>query len=394
MLADERASSTTERERATDYQSRTAALEAEIAGLNKMLADERASSTVAQRESNARLEALEAQHSDVTAQLSLAENRIEVLLARSRNEQDAMQRLRAKIVEGEAARRGEVGILQAQLSKERQRLAELGDSLAQATRQAHDYEIEITARESAIAALKASLAESLGQAQAQKEHLGRALGLLSKSSSEERRLAHELVEVHTKKREADDAASATVARLRHTIDEQQQAATVAAARLSAGQTKIDELGRLLYEMERHLRTREAEVSAVTDTMSWRVTRPWRHFSRSLAKVRQAVQKRPFETPHFDVAWYVQSYPDVLRREMDPYEHYLRIGAAEGRNPNSLFDSAWYLANNLDVQKAGINAHFHFIRHGAFEGRQPHPNCSNADYLQRYPLGPGVTTNRG
>ena len=105
----------------------------------------------------------------------------------------------------------------------------------------------------------------------------------------------------------------------------------------------------------------------------------------MAKLSQTVRKRHFETPHFHAKWYLQAYPDVARCEMDAYEHYLRFGAAEGRNPNPCFDTSWYLRMNNDVQKAGVNAHLHFLRHGAGEGRDPHPNYSNAEYLERYPI---------
>ena len=44
---------------------------------------------------------------------------------------------------------------------------------------------------------------------------------------------------------------------------------------------------------------------------------------------------------FDVAWYLDSYPDVADSGLDPIEHYLTIGAAKGYNPHPLFDTGFY-----------------------------------------------------
>ena len=44
---------------------------------------------------------------------------------------------------------------------------------------------------------------------------------------------------------------------------------------------------------------------------------------------------------FDEQWYRATYPDVERSGLDPIEHYLAIGAREGRNPGPLFDTAYY-----------------------------------------------------
>ena len=50
-------------------------------------------------------------------------------------------------------------------------------------------------------------------------------------------------------------------------------------------------------------------------------------------------------------------------------HYLRYGAAEGRDPSPRFDTRAYLARNPDVSAEGVNPLLHFIRHGSSEGRQ-------------------------
>jgi hypothetical protein len=44
---------------------------------------------------------------------------------------------------------------------------------------------------------------------------------------------------------------------------------------------------------------------------------------------------------FDEDWYRRTYPDVAASGMGAVEHYLAIGAREGRNPGPLFDTAYY-----------------------------------------------------
>src|SRR5262249_20768269 len=71
-------------------------------------------------------------------------------------------------------------------------------------------------------------------------------------------------------------------------------------------------------------------------------------------------------------WYLTQYPDVRESSVDPYDHFVRHGASEGRNPNAFFDTSWYLANNPDVHESGMNPLDHYLRYGAAEGRKPAP----------------------
>lgn len=71
---------------------------------------------------------------------------------------------------------------------------------------------------------------------------------------------------------------------------------------------------------------------------------------------------------FDATWYVATYPDVQDANVDPAEHYLRWGAAEGRNPGPLFNASHYVMANPDVAEQGLNPLIHYINHGMEEGR--------------------------
>jgi hypothetical protein len=73
---------------------------------------------------------------------------------------------------------------------------------------------------------------------------------------------------------------------------------------------------------------------------------------------------------FDEKWYLEKYPDVARAKLDPVEHYLKFGVAEGRNPSERFHTRWYLDAYSDVSRAGINPLVHYIQFGRSEGRRP------------------------
>jgi len=94
---------------------------------------------------------------------------------------------------------------------------------------------------------------------------------------------------------------------------------------------------------------------------------------------------------FDPGFYVAQNPDVARAEIDPLQHYLMRGAAEGRNPHPLFDASWYLQRNPDVASVGANPLVHYLSTGWKEGRSPHPLFDTKYYLdQNPPLVAGTT----
>lgn len=87
---------------------------------------------------------------------------------------------------------------------------------------------------------------------------------------------------------------------------------------------------------------------------------------------------------FDGDYYRETYPDVAESGDDPFEHYLRQGWAEGRNPAPLFHTEYYLEQNPDVAQAGINPLLHFVTDGAQEGRDPCPLFGVKWYLDQNP----------
>lgn len=88
----------------------------------------------------------------------------------------------------------------------------------------------------------------------------------------------------------------------------------------------------------------------------------------------------FVEREFNPHWYLTAYPAVAHEiaqglYADPFEHYLRVGHAEGRSPNGDFDESFYLKQYPDVAAAvrnrGVACGFHhFLQHGRGENRLP------------------------
>lgn len=66
---------------------------------------------------------------------------------------------------------------------------------------------------------------------------------------------------------------------------------------------------------------------------------------------------------FDAAWYLKENPDIAASKIDPLQHYVRFGAAEGRNPHPHFDTRAYVERNPEVARSGMNPLAHSILHG-------------------------------
>lgn len=75
-----------------------------------------------------------------------------------------------------------------------------------------------------------------------------------------------------------------------------------------------------------------------------------------------------ESPLFDDQWYVESYPEAVQGNMSSAEHYLSMGAFEGRDPGPAFETMAYYLANPDVAQAGWPALVHYLQCGQAEGR--------------------------
>ncbi len=97
---------------------------------------------------------------------------------------------------------------------------------------------------------------------------------------------------------------------------------------------------------------------------------------------------------FDREYYLETYPDLVDaiaqlRFVDLFSHFIRSGAAEGRNPSPLFSAQYYGAQNPRVAKqveAGKYTSFfdHFIQVGMAKGLSPCKAFDTDFYVNEYP----------
>jgi hypothetical protein len=123
---------------------------------------------------------------------------------------------------------------------------------------------------------------------------------------------------------------------------------------------------------------QRQLKSVENSTVWRAIKPVRRLAKLVAKPdKKAAQLQQdiallFTSEYFDAQWYMQTYPDLVTASINPAEHYLRFGAAEGRLPSPLFDGNWYLNRYPDVAAAGLNPLIHYIKFGRNEGRMLSP----------------------
>lgn len=80
-------------------------------------------------------------------------------------------------------------------------------------------------------------------------------------------------------------------------------------------------------------------------------------------------------------WYLETYPDVAALGMEPAVHYLRYGAAMGRNPGKSFNTKFYLSEYPDAAASGLNPLVHYALFGQENG-----------YITRHP-GTAISSKR-
>ena len=129
---------------------------------------------------------------------------------------------------------------------------------------------------------------------------------------------------------------------------------------------------------------QQELAKVKNSTSWKASSPVRAFGRFIKRTDKEDKKLLQDTAllltseYFDIEWYLRLYPDVADSKLNPAEHYLLYGAAEGRLPGPLFDGNWYLQHYPDVAKTGANPLLHFIMFGQQEGRSSSPKLLTND----------------
>jgi outer membrane murein-binding lipoprotein Lpp len=99
------------------------------------------------------------------------------------------------------------------------------------------------------------------------------------------------------------------------------------------------LERELDMMRAALSDRDAQMQRIVRSISWRVTRPLRVGRRIASKLKARTvpaeaspsgAREPVVTAEFNEAYYLRRYADVARTGVDPYQHFISFGRAEGR----------------------------------------------------------------
>jgi hypothetical protein len=109
--------------------------------------------------------------------------------------------------------------------------------------------------------------------------------------------------------------------------------------------------------------------------------------RTRAEVRRrAGLIRPEPAPRstnetlFDPAFYLRANPDVEAARIDPWKHYERHGAAEGRKPHPWFQPDFYRKPLAQFLRTGIGSPHRLFDVNAYEGGHP------AEFLKTAPAG--------
>lgn len=101
-------------------------------------------------------------------------------------------------------------------------------------------------------------------------------------------------------------------------------------------------------------------------------------------------------PWFSAKWYLETVLQPLAMsDIDPFAHYLSVGARGGFTPaqaaekdaeklaEKYFDAEFYLEQNEDVAQAKVDPWQHFLREGWKEGRNPSGTINLAAYTEQY-----------
>lgn len=98
------------------------------------------------------------------------------------------------------------------------------------------------------------------------------------------------------------------------------------------------------------------------------------FSRDAEKIRD----------YFDAEWYLATYTDVNRAQVDPLLHYLKHGHCEDRDPSPYFSTSFYREHYLGENSA-LCPLIHFAEVGLATGARPHPLIDISFISQKYHL---------
>jgi hypothetical protein len=65
--------------------------------------------------------------------------------------------------------------------------------------------------------------------------------------------------------------------------------------------------------------------------------------------------------YFDQNYYLKHYPEVKAQNIDPFEHYIKHGWREGKNPSETFETTFYVRQYLYTNKYNLNPLADYVR---------------------------------
>jgi hypothetical protein len=260
------------------------------------------------------------------------------------------------------------------------KVAELEQAIERQEAELQDLKSIAKAREAGLGRTKAKLKQLEKSAK-----LHEAERLVAKARETE------LVQKRTKLKELEKSAKLREAELGQTktkLKEREAELGQTKAKLKLRETELGQTKTKLKEREAELgqtktklKERDAELEQRRSTGLWRVVRnsllavgKWLGIANKWGKRRaeQETLRRHIElltaSELFDGNWYLAAYPDVAASGINPAQHYLRHGAAEGRNPGPRFSTRKYLEQYPDVARAGMNPLLHYLKFGLAERR--------------------------
>lgn len=86
----------------------------------------------------------------------------------------------------------------------------------------------------------------------------------------------------------------------------------------------------------------------------------------------------YQNSLFDEEYYYTQYPELKDTTLDPFKHYLIVGADEGKNPSKIFDTVYYQINYADKITDDMNPLIHYAFIGMDEELQTHIDLTDEE----------------
>lgn len=104
--------------------------------------------------------------------------------------------------------------------------------------------------------------------------------------------------------------------------------------------------------------------------------------KPLPELRQDIADSPLDDDilraFFDEKYYREQYAGHIPADQDAFTHFMTVGWRRGYNPSAEFDTQFYLESNPDVRTASLNPLEHYLTSGRAEGRAGVPVLEGLD----------------